>query len=62
MPKHQPSLSLRVSQQVIDKVVESRQLRCTHFDAYRFFNPKAQPMNIVNPFTRSDQVQYEQPG
>ena len=60
--RHQPSLSLRVSQATIDAVVYSSKIRCTHFDAWRFFHPKAQPLNIVSPMSRAAQAQYEQPG
>jgi len=51
--KHQV-LPFRVSQQVIDSVVEAKdELTCTHFDAFRFFHPDAQPMN---KHVRRDQV------
>jgi len=61
--RHQPHLDLRVSQSTIDDVVESTAITCTctHFDAWRFFSPAAQPLNIINPLTRSDQPRYEQP-
>lgn len=42
--RHQ-ALPLRVPQSVIDSVVEAGELQCTHFDAFRFFHPDAQPMN-----------------
>ena len=60
--RHQEALGLRVSQKVIDEVVESSGIRCTHFDAWRFFHPDAQPMNIYNPMSRSNQENHEQPG
>lgn len=60
--RHQEKLALRVSQETIDRVVESSGVRCTHFDAWRFFHPDAQPLNIVNPLTRKEQANYEQPG
>lgn len=37
--RHQPQLDLRVSQEVIDDAVETLTLRCSHFDAWRFFHP-----------------------
>jgi hypothetical protein len=42
-------------------VVEDGPLRCTHFDAFRFFTPTARPRNEV-VLTRADQVALEQPG
>jgi len=61
--KHQEELPLRVSQQVIDQVVEEEgNLKCTHFDAWRFFDKQAQPLNVLSPLTRADQQLYEQPG
>ena len=56
-------LPVRVSQAVIDDVVEGTgALRCTHYDAYRFFHPSAQPLNAVHPLTRATQADHEQPG
>jgi hypothetical protein len=52
---------LRLGPAGTDRVVESMPIRCTHFDAYRFFTPPARPLNAVAP-TRSDQVEFEQPG
>ena len=42
-------------------VVDELQLRCTHFDAYRFFTPEARPLNATKP-TRDSQPAMEQPG
>jgi len=42
-------------------VVEAGPLRCTHFDAFRFFTEPARPRNEVM-LTRADQVAVEQPG
>lgn len=52
---------LRLGQDGTDRVVESMPVRCTHFDAFRFFTPPARPLNSVQP-SRSDQVELEQPG
>ncbi|MBB5917181.1 hypothetical protein BJY24_006093 [Nocardia transvalensis] len=52
---------LRLGHAGTDAVVESMSLRCTHFDAYRFFTPEAAPRNI-EPLTRDDQPRREQPG
>lgn len=62
LKKHQEACPLRVSQEVIDTVVEQNALRCTHFDAWRFFHPNAQPRNIIHPLSRATQTQYDQPG
>jgi hypothetical protein len=52
---------LRLGPDGTDRVVESMPVRCTHFDAFRFFTPPARPLNSVQP-SRSDQVELEQPG
>jgi hypothetical protein len=41
--------------------VDSHQIACSHFDAYRFFTPAARPRNSLSP-TRAEQAAYEQPG
>ncbi|AYF78835.1 3-methyladenine DNA glycosylase [Nocardia yunnanensis] len=58
--RHQ-QVPLRLGASGTDAVVESMQLRCTHFDAFRFFTPAAVPLNI-EPLTRESQVEREQPG
>lgn len=52
---------LRLGSRGTDEVVESHQIRCTHYDAFRFFTPAAVPRNQVRP-TRASQVDLEQPG
>ncbi len=52
---------LRLGPAGTDAVVESMPLRCTHFDAYRFFTPAAAPLNRGVP-TRATQSDWEQPG
>jgi predicted enzyme related to lactoylglutathione lyase len=52
---------LRLGRSGTDAVVESHQIACSHFDAYRFFTPAARPRNSLSP-TRADQAAYEQPG
>jgi hypothetical protein len=42
-------------------VVESHRIHCTHFDAFRFFQPQAVERNEVRP-TRERQRHLEQPG
>jgi hypothetical protein len=41
-------------------VVEELALRCSHFDAFRFFTKSARPLNLVQ-LTRPDQLSHEQP-
>jgi hypothetical protein len=55
------SWPLRLSDAEIADVVESAPLRCTHFDAFRFYTDAARPLNVVQP-TRATQVDLEQPG
>ena len=52
---------LRLGQAGTDEVVESHQIRCSHFDAFRFFTESAIPLNTLSP-TRDSQVAMEQPG
>ena len=52
---------LRLSPQQIAEVVDGIGLRCTHFDAYRFFAAQAVPLNAA-PLSRSTQIESEQPG
>lgn len=53
-------LGLRLGAEGTDKVVESHKIRCSHFDAFRFFMPQAAPMNELQP-TREQQRNLEQP-
>jgi hypothetical protein len=52
---------LRLGSIGTDAVVESMPLRCTHFDAFRFFTTEAEPLNEARP-TRQGMVELEQPG
>ena len=52
---------LRLGGAGTDEVVESHRIACSHFDAFRFFTPPAQPLNTLSP-TRDDRVAFEQPG
>jgi hypothetical protein len=54
-------VALRLGAAGTDDVVESHRIRCTHFDAHRFFTPDAVPRNAEAP-TRARQVELEQPG
>jgi hypothetical protein len=42
-------------------MVEATGVRCSHFDAYRFFTEPARPLNVLRP-TRESQRELEQPG
>ncbi|WP_051366827.1 hypothetical protein [Hamadaea tsunoensis] len=52
---------LRLSASATAAVVEERGVRCSHFDAYRFFTEPARPLNVLAP-TRDRQADLEQPG
>jgi len=52
---------LRLEPAQTDTVVESHQIRCSHFDAFRFFTSAALPLNILAP-SRDSQIAMEQPG
>jgi hypothetical protein len=52
---------LRLTPAEIVEVVESLRLRCTHYDAFRFFTPEARPLNKYQP-TRDTTSAFEQPG
>lgn len=52
---------LRLGPAGTDAVVEGMRIRCSHFDAYRFFTPEAMPRNTLRP-SREQMVTLEQPG
>ncbi|MFF4807318.1 3-methyladenine DNA glycosylase [Micromonospora chersina] len=52
---------LRLSPAETAAVVEERGVRCSHFDAFRFFTAPARPLNVLTP-TRESQHALEQPG
>ncbi|MCC3274195.1 3-methyladenine DNA glycosylase [Arthrobacter zhangbolii] len=54
-------LQLRLGPQGTDELVERSKIRCTHFDAFRFYTPEAVPLNELTP-TRENQRDLEQPG
>lgn len=59
--EHRHSVPLRLGQAGTDAVVEGHDLRCTHFDAFRFFTPDAVPRNRT-ALSREEQPLFEQPG
>ncbi len=52
---------LRLGPDGTDQVVQTHQLRCSHFDAFRFFTASAKPMNALQP-TVWTRTELEQPG
>ncbi|MBZ4486232.1 3-methyladenine DNA glycosylase [Microbacterium sp. cx-55] len=58
-PRH--DVPLRLGSRGTDDVVEAHDIRCTHFDAFRFFTPDAVPRNRT-PLDRLTQPEREQPG
>ena len=52
---------LRLGSAGTDAVVEANPLRCSHFDAFRFFTAPARPLNALTP-TRASQTDLDQPG
>jgi hypothetical protein len=55
------ALPLRLGRAGTDAVVEDHQIRCSHYDAFRFFTPEAVGRNRLQP-TRETQPALEQPG
>jgi len=55
------SWPLRLAPQAIRDVVDEQGVRCTHYDAFRFFTPESAPLNELAP-TRATQPDLEQPG
>ncbi|HUR74061.1 MAG TPA: 3-methyladenine DNA glycosylase [Sporichthya sp.] len=55
------SWPLRLSPADLDAVVESAPLRCTHFDAFRFFPDPARALNVLTP-SRAAMPDLEQGG
>ena len=52
---------LRVTAAEIAEVVRSLRIRCTHYDAFRFFTSPARPLNKYQ-LTRDTTSAFEQPG
>jgi hypothetical protein len=55
------SHKLRLPPEKLARFVESQNLCCTHYDAYRFFTPPAKPLNIIKPDLET-RLQNEQAG
>jgi hypothetical protein len=56
-----PYVPLRLTREETDAVVEAQGLRCTHYDAFRFFTAEATPRNRI-PLTREGTTENDQPG
>jgi hypothetical protein len=52
---------LRFPPDELVRVVEAQPVRCSHFDAFRFFTPPARPLNKLQP-DRVTAAQFEQRG
>ncbi|EON23136.1 hypothetical protein CF8_2911 [Nocardioides sp. CF8] len=52
---------LRLGSSGTDEVVEAHQVKCSHFDAFRFFTSPARGLNVLQPAS-DDRAAYEQPG
>lgn len=58
-PRHE--LPLRLGAAGTDAVVDQHRIRCTHYDAYRFFTEPARPLNL-QVLQREDQPDHDQAG
>jgi hypothetical protein len=56
-----PYVPLRLGPAQTDAVVAAQPVRCTHYDAFRFFTPEAVPLNRF-PLTRAATAEHDQPG
>ncbi len=52
---------LRFPPDELARIVEAQPIRCSHFDAFRFFTPAARPLNRLQP-ERATTDQFEQRG
>lgn len=59
-PRHE-QVPLRLQPDEIARVVERADLRCTHYDAFRFFTPEATPRNRTL-LRRQTTTDFDQPG
>lgn len=58
-PRH--DLPLRLGTEGTNEVVDKHRIKCTHYDAFRFFTQPARPLNLT-VLTREDQPQHDQAG
>ena len=59
--EHRHPLPLRLGQDGTNAVAEAHPIRCSHFDAFRFFTPEAVGLNRLQP-SRATRIALEQPG
>lgn len=59
-PRHD-QVPMRMGREELAEFVESRPLLCTHYDAFRFFTPQAEPLNRFE-LSRQKFQDMEQPG
>jgi hypothetical protein len=55
------AVRLRLGVEGTAAVVDASRVQCSHIDAFRFFTPRARPLNVLQP-TRETQAELEQPG
>ncbi len=60
-PSNRHDLPLRFHSDAIGELLESQTLRCSHYDAVRFWTPDALPLNTLSP-RPDDRAAWEQPG
>ncbi len=48
-----PYLPLRLSKDEMEAFVATSTIRCSHFDAFRFFTPEARPLNRIQPHSEN---------
>ena len=58
-PRH--SLPLRLGADGTNRVVDEHSIKCSHYDAFRFFTPPARPLNLT-VLHREDQPDNDQAG
>ncbi|EFM43663.1 hypothetical protein HMPREF0277_1308 [Corynebacterium accolens ATCC 49726] len=58
-PRH--DLPLRLGAEGTNRVVDTHSLKCSHYDAFRFFTPPARPLNLT-VLHREDQPTNDQVG
>jgi hypothetical protein len=56
-----PQLPLRMPHDELRKFVAQQPIRCSHFDAFRFFSSSAKPLNRIQP-SPDNRAGMEQPG
>jgi hypothetical protein len=59
--KRYPNIPLRMKSKELQDFVSSQDIRCSHYDAFRFFTPQAKPFNRLQP-GKSSQGDFEQSG